>query len=183
MKSILIPWLLAATSSLAAAADPDGLRAGLAGAEQSFCAEVAKVGIADAFIANMADDCFLADNLSLTRAEYSAAVQKARAKAGADYKPGPNPNVHLTWAPIKVDVSADGTLGYTWGRYDFTSRGKDGKVDSSTGIYLTIWKRQPDGMWKFVYDGAPQIPDDAAALTRFLARTDLPNAGNPAGKP
>jgi len=176
MKSALILCLLAAPLGCAAAADQDKLRAELAGAERSFCAKVAQVGIADAFMANMADDCFLADNLSLSRREYVAAVQQARAKAGAAYKPGPNPNIQLTWAPIKVDVSADGTLGYTWGRYDFTSKGKDGKVDSSTGIYLTIWKRQPDGSWKFVYDGAPQIPDDAAALVKFLGRPDLPKA-------
>ena len=177
MNYALVLCLAVAFSCRASADDPDKMRAELAGAERSFCAQVARVGIADAFLANMADECFLADNLSLTRAEYQAAVLQARAKAGAAYKPGPNPNVQLTWAPIKVDVSADGSLGYTWGRYDLTSKGKDGKAEASTGIYMTIWKRQADGSWKFVYDGAPQLPDDPAALTKFLTRSDLPKPG------
>jgi hypothetical protein len=134
------------------------------------------MGIADAFLANMADECFLPDSLALSRNEYAASVHEARVKAGAAYKPGPNPNVQLVWAPLKVDVSDDGSLGYTWGRYDYTAKGKDGKAESSTGIYLTIWKRQADRSWKFAYDGAPQVPDDPAALVKFLARGDLPKA-------
>jgi ketosteroid isomerase-like protein len=126
----------------------------------------------------MAENCFLPDRLGLSRIEYETAVKAARAKAGASYKPGPNPDIQLTWKPLKVEVSDDGTLGYTWGRYDFTSKGKDGKVDSSTGIYLTIWRRQPDGSWRFVYDGSPQIPDDPKELAKFLARSDLPSVAS-----
>ena len=182
MKRLLLLSLLAVSQGRPLAADSQTPREELIGAEHAFCAQVAEAGIADAFLANMADECFLADRLSLTRAEYEASVLKARAKAGAAYKPGPTPDIQLVWSPIKVDVSADGTLGYTWGRYDFTSKAKDGKVETSTGIYLTLWKRQADGSWKFVYDGAPQLPDDPAALLRFLARDDLPKPG-PAGTP
>jgi hypothetical protein len=181
LKRLLLVSLLAAFPRWAQAGDAGAFRTELVNAEHAFCAQAATVGIADAFLANMADECFLADRLSLSRAEYAASVLKARAKAGASYKPGPNPDVRLTWSPLKVDVSADGTLGYTWGRYEFTSKGKDGKAESSSGIYLTLWKRQADGSWKFVYDGAPQIPDDPAALAAFLARGDLPAPGT-AGK-
>jgi ketosteroid isomerase-like protein len=80
-------------------------------------------------------------------------------------------------------VSADGTLGYTWGRYDFTAKGKDGKVDASTGIYLTIWKRQPDGSWKFVFDGSPELPAEPAALRKFFSRADLPQIRGPEKSP
>ena len=179
MKPLLSLCLLAASTCLASPGDRDRLCAELAGTERSFCAQAARLGIADAFLANMADECFLPDSLRLGRAEYEAAVREARAKAGAAYKPGPNPNVSLVWSPLKVDVSDDGTLGYTWGRFEYSSKGKDGKVQSSTGIYLTIWRRQADGSWKFVYDGAPQLPDDPAALAKFLARGDLPRAGAP----
>lgn len=173
----LILFLLGAAACTASASAPAQLRDELAGTERAFCAQVAKVGIADAFLAYMADECFLPDSLYLSRSEYEAAVKAARAKAGAAYHPGPNPNVQLTWEPSKVDVSADGTLGYTWGRYDYVSKDKGGKVSTSTGIYFTVWKRQADGSWKFVYDGAPQLPDDPAALKTFLARGDLPADG------
>jgi len=177
VKSRILPCLLLAFSSLAFASSQEQLCKELAGTERAFCAEAARIGIPDAFLAYMADQCFLPDRLGLSRAEYAAAVQAARAKAGAAYKPGPNPDVQLVWAPLKVEVSSDGTLGYTWGRYDFTSKGKDGRVSSSTGVYLTIWRRQADGSWKFVYDGSPQVPDDPKALAAFFGRGDLPKAG------
>ena len=166
--------LLLTVCCRASAASQEQLSQELAGTERSFCADAARLGISDAFLAYMADSCFIPDRMALSRSEYLAAVQAARAKAGAAYKPGPNPDVQLVWAPLKVEVSDDGTLGYTWGRYDFTSKGKDGKPQSSAGIYLTIWRRQADGSWKFVYDGAPQIPDDPGALAAFFSRSDLP---------
>lgn len=177
MKRLSLIVLLCVAPCVARAADTAALRAELAGAERAFCAQAAALGIADAFLANMAPDCFLPDSLSLSRAEYAAKVAAARAKLGAAYKAGPNPDVRLTWAPIKVDVSDDGTLGYTWGRYDYSAKGKDGKTATTTGLYFTVWKRQADGAWKVVYDGGPQPPDDAGALARFLARPDLPGPG------
>lgn len=178
MKNGLLLCLSLAVASRSLASSQGELCQELARTERSFCAEAARIGIADAFLAFMAEDCFLPDRLGLSRSEYKRAVDGARAKAGASYKPGPSPDVRLTWSPSKVEVSDDGSLGYTWGRYAFTSKGKDGKDDSSIGIYLTIWRRQADGSWKFVYDGSPQIPDDPKALAGFFARSDLPRAGN-----
>jgi hypothetical protein len=178
MKSgvLLTLFLLFAGRSLCAS--QEDLCRDLAGAERSFCADAARLGIADGFLKYMAENCFLPGQLCLSRGEYKRAIVMARAKAGPSYKPGPNPNIQLTWSPLKVEVSEDGTLGYTWGQYSYTSKGKDGKVDSSSGIYLTIWRRQADGSWKFVYDGSPQIPDDPKELAGFLARSDLPKGTN-----
>jgi ketosteroid isomerase-like protein len=178
MKPGFLLSLLLVFVSSSSGAGQEKLCQELAMTERSFCAEAARVGIADAFLAYMAESCFLPDRFALSRSEYKKAVEEARAKAGPSYKPGPNPNIQLTWSPLKVEVSDDGTLGYTWGRYEFSSKSKDGKVDSSVGIYLTIWRRQADGSWKFVYDGAPQLPDDPAALGRFFARSDLPMVAN-----
>jgi ketosteroid isomerase-like protein len=176
MKSGFLALLFLAFVGNSPGAGQDKLRQELATTERSFCAETARLGIADAFLEYMAENCFLPDRLALSRSEYKKAVEEARAKAGPSHKPGTNPNVQLTWSPLKVEVSNDGTLGYTWGRYDFISKAKDGKADSSTGIYLTIWRRQADGSWKFVYDGAPQISDDPKALASFFNRSDLPRA-------
>jgi ketosteroid isomerase-like protein len=74
------------------------------------------------------------------------------------------PKAKLTWAPIQIDVAASGDLGYTWGRYEFRNPGTDGKERVSGGFYLTIWKRQPDGSWKFAIDaGTPDRPKPPAA--------------------
>jgi len=58
----------------------------------------------------------------------------------------------LVWAPDFVDVAASGELAYTYGKFTFTGVGPDGKEISSEGIFHTVWKRQKDGTWKFVYD-------------------------------
>ncbi len=171
MKPILILSAALILCASARADDHDKLCAELARTERTFCAEVAKMGIADAFLANMADECFLPEHLGLTRDGYDRSIKEARARAGLAYKPGPNPDIQLIWEPSKVDVSNDGTLGYTWGRYDFTSKGKDGKPETSTGIYLTIWKRQSDGTWEV------RIRRLAAAAGRFPRRSSVSSRG------
>jgi ketosteroid isomerase-like protein len=179
MKTSLMTLLLIAALPCARADDHDKQCADLARAERNFCDQAAKLGIDEAFLANLADECFIPDSVALSRAEYEAQVKAARAKAGDASKGGPDPNVQLVWSPSKVDVSADGTLGYTWGRYDYSERGNEGKVSTSTGLYLTIWKRQAGGAWKVVYDGGPELPGGPAALKKFLARPDFPKP--PAG--
>jgi hypothetical protein len=181
MKNILFALLVAAAIPCARADDHEKLCAELARAERAFCDQTAKIGIDEAFLANMADECFIPYSLGLTRADYEAQVKAARAKAGNASKGGPDPNIQLVWSPSKVDVSADGTLGYTWGRYDYSARGNDGKVATTTGIYLTIWKRQPGGAWQFVYDGSPAMPGGPAALKKFFERPDFPKLPASAG--
>ena len=174
MKTLTFLILLAAAVPCARAGDHEKDRAELAQTERNFCAQVASIGLDNAFLANMADECFIPYRLSLTRAEYEAQVKAERAKAAQPYKPGPDPDFQLTWEPSKVDVSGDGTLGYTWGRYDFTSHGKDGKASVETGVYFTVWKKDPSGAWKIAFDGGPELPTNAAAVKAFLARADLP---------
>ena len=56
-------------------------------------------------------------------------------------------NVVLSWTPDFVGVSEDGTLGYTYGSYLW--KNKDAE---SRGVFHTIWKKQSDGTWKYVWD-------------------------------
>jgi len=60
--------------------------------------------------------------------------------------------ISLTWEPDFVDVSSSGDLGYTYGKYVYTSTDSLGNKQSTEGIFHTVWKRQPDGTWKFVWD-------------------------------
>ena len=53
----------------------------------------------------------------------------------------------LQWTPAYVEVSPDGTLGYTTGPYTFTS---DGQVPTESGRYFSIW-REDDG-WRLALD-------------------------------
>lgn len=65
-----------------------------------------------------------------------------------DYRHGDT----LVWKPEFIDVSTSGDLGYTYGPFTFTYLDTLGNVKKSTGYFHTVWKRQPDGSWKFVWD-------------------------------
>ena len=62
------------------------------------------------------------------------------------------PKAKLEWIPDFVDVSASGDLGYTYGKYTITTIDSIGQTIKRGGIFQTIWKRQPDGRWRFVWD-------------------------------
>lgn len=51
----------------------------------------------------------------------------------------------LVWWPNWAGVARSGELGFTTGGVEVGGR--------RTGHYFTIWKRQSDGGWKWVYDG------------------------------
>lgn len=53
----------------------------------------------------------------------------------------------MTWEPKSASIAASGDLGYTYGVYSI----RQVETDSVFfGSYVTIWKRQPNGKWKFV---------------------------------
>ena len=57
----------------------------------------------------------------------------------------------LTWVPRDAEISSSGDMGYTYGIW--TSYPKKWLSDSvSQGTYVTIWKKQTNGSWKFVLD-------------------------------
>jgi len=60
------------------------------------------------------------------------------------------PGTKLQWAPDYTDVSGD--LGYTYGRYTHQVPDSSGNITESLGMFHTVWKRQPDGSWRFVWD-------------------------------
>ena len=62
----------------------------------------------------------------------------------------------LTWEPLKADV--DGNIGYTFGNYFLKTRTPDLRDTVLYGNYVSIWKRQPDGSWKYVLDTGNPTP-------------------------
>lgn len=58
----------------------------------------------------------------------------------------------LTWSPVFIDVAGSGDLGYTYGTYKYSFRDTTGVRKEYRGIFHTVWKRQPDGSWRFVWD-------------------------------
>jgi ketosteroid isomerase-like protein len=54
----------------------------------------------------------------------------------------------LSWAPEAAEVSARGDMGWIWGRGDYVA--PDGK--RSTSLYVSVWRRDLDGAWRYVTD-------------------------------
>lgn len=63
------------------------------------------------------------------------------------------------WSPVKADIAASGDLGYTFGNWSIFIR-SDGVTKDTTiyGNYVSIWKKQKDGSWKYVLDGGNSTP-------------------------
>lgn len=112
-------------------------------AETAFNDMAAERGVPAAFLA------FAADNAALNR---SNQVIKGKTAIREYFENQSLQEVQLSWTPEFIDVSEDGTLGYTYGPYTFSARDTSGRSIQSNGIFHTVWKRQEDGSWKYVYD-------------------------------
>lgn len=60
------------------------------------------------------------------------------------------PGFSLTWLVSTAEVAASGDLGYTHGTYTLTGPDPAGLARRTTGPYLSVWRKQPDGQWKVV---------------------------------
>ena len=112
-------------------------------AEHDFAAMAKEKGMAEAFLAFAAEDAVINRADSLIKGK--PAIQNYFSNQTLQ-------DVQLAWEPDFVDVAASGDLGYTYGKYTFSAVTSSGKTIQATGIFHTVWKRQPDGSWKFVWD-------------------------------
>ena len=55
----------------------------------------------------------------------------------------------LTWEPRNGAVAKSGDLGYTYGVYALRPSQKDTVI---YGTYVSIWKKERNGYWKYVLD-------------------------------
>lgn len=124
--------------------DPSQLKQEVTAAEAAFAKMAAEQGIAEAFAAFAAEDAVIKrqnDTLikgpEAIRNYYSAPFYKS---------------AKVEWKPDFVDVSANGDLAYTYGKYLWSSQDSTGKVSEQRGVFHTVWKRQKDGSWKYVWD-------------------------------
>lgn len=51
-----------------------------------------------------------------------------------------------------VEVTASGELAAEVGNFSFKIQPANGDPTTLAGKYMVVWKRQPDGAWKLVYD-------------------------------
>jgi ketosteroid isomerase-like protein len=66
----------------------------------------------------------------------------------------------LTWTPEGARLGPSGDMGLTWGHYQGVSKDQEGNPVTTSGRYITVWKKQPDGQWKVVLDASNDGPPE-----------------------
>ena len=64
----------------------------------------------------------------------------------------------LSWHPVYAYGAESGDLGFTVGESIATTRGQSGAAVQRFGKYLTVWRREANGVWKFAVDGGNSRP-------------------------
>lgn len=134
--------------------------------EQAFSKMAEDQNARDAFVAFIADEGLLfrpgAVNGKQWMQEHPAPSDK---------------NPLLAWQPAFAGMSVSGDMGFTTGPWEMKPNRSDAQP-SAYGDFVTVWKKQADGSWKFVVDlgishaqsSGPQTlwqPPDANKKTSF----------------
>ncbi len=125
--------LLASVAAAAAAPPPPPIEQVIQ-AERDFAAETRDRGFKQGFLAFVAPDGFL----------FQPGPVPARPGLLA-LSDEPPPGPPLAWWPQFAGVANSGDLGFTSGPANIPVR------------YFTVWQKQPDGQWRWIYDGGPRL--------------------------
>ena len=111
--------------------------------ELEFADMASKEGLQKAFLSYAADDAVLNRNNTILKGK----------EAIKDYFENQTlSDVKLVWAPDFIEVSRSGDLGYTYGKFNFSAIDTTGNKIEAQGVFHSVWKRQADGNWRFVWD-------------------------------
>jgi ketosteroid isomerase-like protein len=79
-----------------------------------------------------------------------------------------SPKVYeLKWDPLDGLMGPSGDMGYTWGHYEGHSKDANGNPVTTSGRYMTIWRKQRDGSWKVVLDAGSTEPAGSGDCCRL----------------
>jgi ketosteroid isomerase-like protein len=130
--------LVAALFALSIATVP---AAQIEAAERAFAADGLTMGIKGSFLKHMADDAIVFDPLpSNARAVWSAKSGQGEPK--------------LEWWPTWVVASRSGDLGLSTGPAAVNGR--------RFAWYATLWRKDADGAWRWIYDGGAEAEANSA---------------------
>lgn len=73
----------------------------------------------------------------------------------------------LTWTPTGALMGPSGDMGYTWGHFEGHSKDANGNPITTSGRYMTIWRKEKDGSWKVVLDAGNNEPAAAGDCCRL----------------
>jgi ketosteroid isomerase-like protein len=71
----------------------------------------------------------------------------------------------LIWRPIFASVARSGDLGYTTGPWE-SKKSRDAEKPEAFGHFVTIWRKDLEGLWKVVVDVGINHPHHRKRRTR-----------------
>lgn len=116
----------------------------IAQAEKDFEKMAAEKGIAEAF-------WYYADSNAVIKRENDSLIQ-GKENIKNYYSAQFYETASVKWSPDFIDVSENGDMAYTYGKYIWQSKDSSFNTTDSKGVFHTVWKRQKDGNWKYVWD-------------------------------
>lgn len=123
--------------------------------ERAFANTIAQRGMREGFLSYIADDGILFAPGPVSGKKHLSVTE-----------PGPGT---LTWTPAFAGMAVSGDLAFTVGPYVWT----DGKVRTG-GQYLTIWRKDSQGRWRFELDRGTGGPREAEARVEDVKVVRLP---------
>jgi len=161
MRSPFLPLIVLLTGCNSPPA-PDSAAAVIA-AERAFAARALEIGWVGAFREFSTADSLMATGAGLTLT--------TEALDGA-----PEGDRSLFWAPAFAGIARSGDLGFTTGGFSVD------ETRTPRGQYFTVWHREADGSWKWIYDGGPGGVSDPPGVPPADARVvELPVARDGTG--
>ncbi|WP_339915833.1 YybH family protein [Yeosuana marina] len=111
--------------------------------EKAFKNMASKQGIAEAF------KHFANKDAVIKREEI---LIKGKNNIYAYYKQEVYSKAIVLWSPDFIEVADSGDLAYSYGKYVWKIPNAKGEIQEYKGVYLTIWKKQEDNSWRYVWD-------------------------------
>ncbi len=125
------------------AVDKEAIKKDIFDTEKAFEKMAAEKSIAEAFY-------YFADQNAVIKRERDTLIT-GKDNIKAYYAKRPT-NATVNWTPDFIDVAADGTLAYTYGKYVWKVRNEADSVMEFKGVFHTVWKKQEDNTWRYVWD-------------------------------
>lgn len=134
------------TSRLASPQNTGNTREAVMEADRAFSLMSEQKGLNTAFIAYAAEDGVLLrpNSRPITNRDNIRRYMESTS----------DQNQRLTWSPAYADIAVSGEMAYTYGTYLLESRDIDGKIITSGGTYVSVWKKDEKGFWKYVLQTA-----------------------------
>ncbi len=115
-------------------------------------AEAVAAGGGKAFAEWFADDAVVLNNGK------PALLGRGAIAAQANWDPK---KYQLTWTAEGAQMGPSNDMGFTWGHYEGRAIDADGQPVTTSGRYMTVWKKTKVAGWKVALDASAQEPASA----------------------